>query len=205
MLPIYVAETKRCMQIRCFDSSFGRIYDSRQMLGGWSSIIDPIQLADKGSRLAGELPVQGLSRLGEVCRRDVGRVRIDLQFEHDPGDGLRVMHGAIEASVFVACQRCMDEMELTLALSPRLVLLRPGERDDLVEGGNALLVERPITLGTLVEDELLLSMPMVPVHPIEDCRVRDIVEQPALAGDEKKEKKRENPFSALAALKRPDR
>src|SRR5690606_37630152 len=48
---------------RCLDTCLVQLYDARLMLGSWSSIIDPIQLADKGARLEGELPVKGLSRL----------------------------------------------------------------------------------------------------------------------------------------------
>jgi uncharacterized protein len=175
------------------------------MLGGWSSSIDPIQLADAGARLSGELPLKGLARLIEMCRDDDGSVRIDLQFERNPVDRRRTLRGAIDARVNATCQRCMENMTLTLSTKPRLILLRAGERDDLVESGSALVVERPITLGALVEDELLLAMPMVPTHPIESCRTRGALGEPAKPGAEPKEKNEANPFSVLARLKHPDR
>lgn len=174
------------------------------MLGGWSSTIDPIQLADQGARLNGELPVKGLARLAEMCRDDDGSVRIDLQFERDPSDGLRTMQGTIDATVSVTCQRCMEGMALVLSVEPRLLLSRSGERDDLAESGNAVILDGPVTLGTLVEDELLLAMPMVPMHPIDRCPARERVQSPAPAGAGSEEKKRANPFSVLGRLKRPD-
>jgi DUF177 domain-containing protein len=181
-----------------------RIYDARLMLGGWSSTIDPIQLADQGARLNGELPVKGMARLAEMCRDDEGSVRIDLQFERDPSDGLRTVRGTIDATVNVTCQRCMEAMALALSSRPQLLLLRPGERDDLAESGNAVVLDRPITLGMLVEDELLLTMPMVPMHPVDSCPGRELVESPAQTGSATGEKKPANPFSVLARLKRPD-
>jgi DUF177 domain-containing protein len=174
------------------------------MLGGWSSTIDPIQLADQGARLNGELPVKGMARLAEMCRDDVGSVRIDLQFERDPSDGLRTMRGTIGATVNVTCQRCMEDMALVLSSQPRLLLLRPGERDDLAESGNAVILDRPVTLGAFVEDELLLAMPMVPMHPVDRCPARERVQSSARAGSATEERKPANPFSVLARLKRPD-
>ena len=195
----------RFTQIRCFDRCFERIYDARLMLGGWSSIIDPIQLAEKGARLSGELPVKGLSRLVEMCCNDEGSVRIDLQFEHDPVDDLRTLRGTIDARINVTCQRCMESMVLSLSAYPHLLLLRAGDRDELMEGGNALAVERPITLGSLIEDELLLSMPMVPMHPSENCRAQESRELLKLQEFAPNEKKRTKPFAVLAALKNAKR
>jgi uncharacterized protein len=175
------------------------------MLGGWSSIIDPIQLAEKGARLSGELPVKGMARLAEMCRDAEGSVRIDLQFEHDPSDGLRTVNGTIDARINVTCQRCMEPMSLSLSTRPHLLLLRTGERDELMESGSALTVERPITLGSLVEDELLLSMPMVPMHPVESCHAHAARESPRQTEFESNANKDARPFSVLAALKNAKR
>jgi uncharacterized protein len=172
------------------------------MFGGWSTTIDPIQLADKGARLTGEIPLKGMRRLVEMCRDERGTVIVDLHFERDPSDGLRVMRGRVDARVGLTCQRCMGRLDVELHTEPRLSLLKRGEREDLLETGDALLVEHPMPLGLLIEDELLLEMPMVPMHPADQC--------PAPRGamvDEakKKEAARPNPFSILEKLKHTDR
>jgi len=175
------------------------------MLGSWSSIVDPIQLAEAGAGLSGELPLHGLARLVAMCRDDDGSVTIDLQFERNPIDGRRSIRGTIDARVNVVCQRCMESMTLVLSMRPRILVLNASERDELAEGGNALVVERPITLGTLIEDELLLSMPMVPMHAVENCGTERV---PALRLNSKSGragKKQANPFAVLATLKRSDR
>ena len=168
------------------------------MLGGWSSTIDPIQLADKGARLCGELPLKGMARLVEMSADADGTVCVDLEFGRGSGDGLRVMRGAITACIYLTCQRCMQPMRVELKSEPRLVLLRAGEREDLLEAGEAMLVEHPLTLGALVEHELLLEMPMVPLHPVDRCPAADRSTQQA-------EAKRSSPFSVLERLKRTDR
>ena len=169
------------------------------MLGGWSSTVDPIQLADTGARLTGELPLKGMSRLVEACSDDVGSVRIDLQFERTRSDGLRTMSGTIAAQVHLTCQRCMAGMSFELEARPRLLLLRPGEHEDLLETGDAIVVEHPVPLSALVEEELLLQMPMVPLHPADRCPI-----ETKSGAVQKKEEARSNPFAVLEKLKRTD-
>jgi uncharacterized protein len=188
-------------RIRRFDTCLGQIYDARLMVGGWSSAIDPIHLADIGARLSGEFSIKGLARLVEMCRNEDGSAQFDLRFERSPGDGLRTMLGAIAAQINVSCQRCMNDMSISLKCRPRLLLLRPGERDDLLESGNAFLVDRPIPLGTLIEDELLLAMPMIPMHPLEDCPSRDLVQPGARRKSDLSANNQANPFSVLTSLK----
>lgn len=176
-----------------------QLYDARLMLGSWSSMIDPIQLADKGARLTCELPAKGMSRLVEMCADETGSVHIDLTFERGSSEGLRVMHGRIVARIYLTCQRCMERLAYELRAEPRLLLLRPGEREDLLQSGEATVVERPVTLGALVEDELLLEMPMVPMHPADRCP------SGRLTDAEKSASTRTHPFSVLEKLKHKDR
>jgi len=170
------------------------------MLGSWSATIDPIQLADQGARLAGELPIKGMSRLVEMCLDDEGIVRVDLEFARGSPEGLRVMRGTLDARVHLTCQRCMGRMTAELHARPQVVLLRPGEREDLLAEGDAVVIERPVTVGALVEDELLLEMPMVPMHPPEECPAALQGRHPAAPAGT-----RPSPFSVLQKLKRADR
>lgn len=171
------------------------------MLGGWSTTIDPIQLAEKGARLTGELPLSGMHRLVKMCADEQGSVSVDLHFERDLSDGLRLMRGRIDARIGVICQRCMERFEVGLTTEPQLILLRPGEHEHLVETGDALIIDQPVTLGELVEDELLLEVPMVPMHASDACPARSFV-----AADKPEQREtRANPFSALGKLKQSDR
>ena len=165
-------------------------------------MIDPIQLADKGARLTGELPLKGMRRLVEACWDEQGLVSVDLHFARETSDDLRVMRGRITAQVRFTCQRCMGELAVELLTEPRLLLLRPGEREDLIEDDDVLIIEQSITLGQLVEDELLLEVPMVPMHPVAQCPAQPLITEPQA---EKKEAAGTNPFAVLEQLKRRDR
>ena len=67
-----------------------------------------------------------------------------------------------------------------------------------------LLDDSLVSVAELVEDELLLCLPIVPKHDTEECNanshVEDNIEQSSDIESESKPKK--NPFAALADLKR---
>src|SRR4051812_26818489 len=93
-------------QIRIFDTHFSQLYDARLMLNSLPAIIDPIRLADEGTRLVGDLSIKPMRRLAAVCLDADARVSIDLRFDRSARK-LREMHGTITAMLQVACQRCL--------------------------------------------------------------------------------------------------
>jgi uncharacterized protein len=142
------------------------------MLVSLPTIIDPVLLAEKGSRLSGRLPLKGMPRLAGLCLDATGVVLVELTFERGEGCSERQMHGTLSAAVRVGCQRCLEPMTLELKAEPRLALRRPGEPQDPAEA-EVLVVDKPLALSELVEDELLLVMPMVPLHASNACAARN--------------------------------
>jgi uncharacterized protein len=59
--------------------------------------------------------------------------------------------------------------------------------------------EEPLDLLALVEDELLLALPIVPTHNTNFCQQPAGLDEPESSEDEVT---RSNPFSVLAQLKR---
>jgi len=128
--------------------------------------VDPLQLADEGRVIAGELPAGLFHRLESVT----GVVRVSLHFER-LAHGARRMHGYIEARVVTPCQRCLAPVELILR--PELdVLLESGGSSGVDEAVmDVLPVEGMLRLADFVEDEMLLAMPMMPVHVDPACEM----------------------------------
>ena len=92
------------------------------------------------------------------------------------------------------CQRCLEGVKFTLGIKSRLQLIGPGEEwpdEDLVDdSADAVVAEKELAVLTLIEDEVLLALPIAPRH--EQC------ESPlANAGGQGS-----SPFAALAALKK---
>ena len=165
------------------------------MSGRLPVLIDPIRLADEGVRLQGELAGTDMTRLRAMALPGSrpAAVEVDLQFERS-APGVRRMHGRIHTAVEMVCQRCLKPLQVEIEAKPLLTLLQPGEVAQ-VEDEDALPLEAPVALSEMVEDELLLAMPMVPVHADTNCETK------AKAGAEPVPGRKEHPFAVLQKLK----
>jgi len=149
----------------------------------------------------GRLPLSALTRLGGSLLDSDGDVRFALDFDRD---ALQVPYVElrIEAQLPLVCQRSMERFLLPVSIVQRLGLIRD-EADEaaLPEGYEPLLVPEDGMLRTadLVEDELILAVPVVPVSPSSEAVEHDWpVTQ---AEQEEQAQDRPNPFAALSALK----
>lgn len=146
--------------------------------------------------LEGELPLAELPRLRSLLDDAEGSARYRIEFGRDalevPFAKLRV-----EAGLPLVCQRSLRGFVEPVAIEQTLGLIRDeaGEAA-LPPGYEALLVPEDgrIVPVELVEDELILAVPVIPVAPGTESVDRDWpVEQEDAAAS--------NPFAALSALK----
>lgn len=103
-----------------------------------------------------------------------------------------------QMTVIMQCQRCLSLCDVELSTTGTLcVLWNDDSVSELPESYDPLISGDVSDLHVLVEDELLLALPAVPMHGREDCQhsgnefgdgVEDTVPQ------------RENPFAALGEL-----
>lgn len=114
----------------------------------------------------------------------------------------------VHAVVPLECQRCLHPMRLPLDVQQRLRFVASEEDaarlDEELEDDVLALTPRA-DLRELVEDELLLALPLVPRH--EECpRSPDMVqaagESPAETGAAGQQGEAEHPFAALAAWRK---
>ena len=150
----------------------------------------------------GRLPLTSMERLRGSLLDTEGEVRFSLEFDRD---ALKVPYVElrIDAGLPLECQRSLQRFVYPVQLVQRLGLIRAGTGSDeadeaaLPEGYEPLLVPEDGLLhpAELVEDELILALPTVPVMPGSEA-----VERECSADEE--EVRRANPFSALAGLKR---
>ncbi|MFQ5995437.1 MAG: YceD family protein [Acidiferrobacterales bacterium] len=169
------------------------------MSSGMPVTVDPVRLADTGAKIAGELPVKAMRRLRALCLDDEGKASVSLRFERSGEQGLRQMFGIVTVQLPVACQRCLERMTVTFTVEPSLIVLKPEERSgDLSDESDVLVADKPLSLAEIVEDELLLAMPMIPMHDVDECPARAYTESV-----ERREPE-ESPFSVLGKLKHKD-
>lgn len=144
----------------------------------------------------GRLPLSSLERLRDSLVDTDGEVTYSLEFDTDE---LQVpyVEMRIDAGLPLLCQRSLQRFVFPVNIVQRLGLIRD-EADEaaLPPGYEPLLVPSDGLLRAteLVEDELILAVPVVPTMPGTEAMERD---WPA----EEAEQERANPFAALAALK----
>jgi len=165
--------------------------------------IDPFRLASNGLRLEGTLSLSIMSRLSAAIVDDQGDVEVTLQFDVDQ-TGTPYMVGNIKTALPLICERCMQTMQYDVDTDLSVGLIRhESQAEDLAEIYEPWLIEgdKPVALSSVVEDELLLAIPIVPKHE-HACLPEDLWQ----SGDEVigEEEKPESPFAVLAALKKKD-
>lgn len=159
-------------------------------------ILDAWRMVMARRGVEGRLPLSSLTRLQGSLLDTEGDVRFVLEFDRD---SLRVPYVElrIDAELPLECQRSMRRFLLPVHIVQRLGLIRD-EADEaaLPPGYEPLLVPDDGMLRTaeLVEDELILAVPVVPVAPGTEEVER---EWPASEA----EQERANPFAALSAMK----
>ena len=169
------------------------------MSDGLPKTIDARRLADTGRHLQGEISLDSLPRLYQLVHAQENCLfPLSLEFSRQQG-GRRIIRGHISGRVFMDCQRCLEPVEIKLDCDISLGIvadeeeaeLLPDELDPLIAGEESQLYE-------LLEDELLLALPIVPTH--EQCDSPLLVDTGQQAKLELPE--RENPFAVLAGLKK---
>ncbi|MDI4632492.1 DUF177 domain-containing protein [Pelomonas sp. V22] len=176
-----------------------RVFDPRKL--------DVAAFARDAASLQGEWPATSLERLADAAAAEAPASQwpavswsVEGELREVRGENQPWLHLKIGASVQLTCQRCLKAVGETLALerSVRFVKDEASAAElDVDSEEDVLALQRHLDLAELIEDELLLALPLVPRHeicpqplpvPAEDA---DLIEE-----------ERPNPFAALAALKK---
>jgi uncharacterized protein len=140
-------------------------------LHAWYSLRDLESLADRDVALNGELALGKLTRLVSLLHSDVGSVRATLRFRQRR-DGWLAIALDYQAAVQLVCQRCLEPYTHELADSVNVVAAdREAMPENTPTGFEPFeLEEGRLQPVQLIEDELIVAMPLVPKHArVEDC------------------------------------
>lgn len=165
--------------------------------------LDPRKFAQQGIEIAGPIALSDLSRLGELLFSKEGHVHASLVFGLGEQRILNVT-GHVKASVNNVCQRCLNavpvDMECDLSLA---ILWKEEHAERLPKTFDPWIIgEGQTDIYQIVEDELLLSLPIVSYHD-EKCVPHSLFS----SGKEAAEKamavstEETNPFKVLEQLK----
>ena len=167
-----------------------------------SERVDPWLLAEQEKTLEGQVALGMLSRLAPLLVEDSGEAVFSMEFGRDE-HGRTVIRSSVKAELRLECQHCLHTMTLPVDANEVLALVRgPMEAEQLPAELDPLLLQETESLevARLVEDELLLSIPVSPRHETGVCQAHET----AHAGEPVAETSQEtapNPFKVLAGLK----
>ena len=165
-----------------------------------ASRFDAFRMAAEGDSLAGEFDASTLARVVDRLAPGTGPVPIAWRISGDRDAFQRPMLSVtIEGSLPLLCQRCLQPFAAPIAQQTRLLLAHDETGLGLLDAEEAevVLAAAPLDARTLVEDEVLLSLPFAPRHAEGQCPEGAVGKGPEAAGT-----RRTSPFAPLAGLKK---
>ena len=145
-------------------------------LRAWYTAAEIEALAARRTELSGSFAVARMARLAAFLGTDTGEVNVQVKFaRRDPG--LPALSIGIRTHLGVTCQRCLGPLELEIDEHVECGVVPdddstaalPDDVEALVPDG-----ER-VSLLQLVEDEIIVAVPLVPKHAPEQCAIDESV------------------------------
>ena len=156
------------------------------------TVIDTHKFAIEQKSLSGELAILELKRLHDLLIKTEGNLSFVLSGRL--GDHRQVcLNLQVSGVLHLVCQRCMNELPYSLNFQVELEMIPEGEeitQDELEDDSKDYLPwTKLLNVSELVEDEVILALPVVARHSV--CNLQGRAE----AGD------LNSPFAGLATLK----
>jgi uncharacterized protein len=169
------------------------------MIGVLPERIAPDQLAAAGGRLQGGVPLAALARLADLVPAGMpaeGVVEVDLLLQRD-ADARDWLQGTVQAQLRLQCERCQEWMEWPVDAAISLCLAaNEAQAAELAEDVEYVIAGDSLALYDLIEDEIILALPLVARHP-QGTECGDRTREGSLA----ESGERDNPFAILKTLK----
>lgn len=157
--------------------------------------IDSLDFARNGRKISGEVRFSELPRLQDVLEGPQGTLVYSVQGGIDK-QGMHFLAVAMAGECRLRCQRCLNRLDYPLQLETRVLLRDQASLDALEDDDeefDSILADTQLDVLELLEDEILLSLPIAPRHESGACKAA----VGGIADDQAK-----YPFAALAELKR---
>ncbi len=161
--------------------------------------IDPFKSAQRRLECSGVFSLTEMNRLLAVSESCGEQAKVNVNFDVDER-GLVAISGSGSAFVALTCQRCTENFQQRLEFSFSFSPVKDFEEADALPSYyDAIELDEngEVNLRELVEDELLLMIPLIPRHTLEDCQAP----ADSVWGELPEELDKPNPFDVLKQLK----
>lgn len=156
-------------------------------------VFDSLALARDNGEISGLLAVGDMPRLAEYAAADGDHLRCSLRGGRVEGGKLGLWL-TVGGRLRLTCQRCLQALELPVEVDSRLLLVPVGAAwpdEELADDrADAIEASEEQSLAALVEEEILLALPLAPRH--DSCAL------PAVDGNDARPP---SPFAALVRVK----
>lgn len=175
--------------------------------------LDVRAFAQAGASLQADEPIEHFHRLKAEAHAEDGQANLgsvawqahgEMRAGTTGGAAAAWLHLQASTSVPLTCQRCLGPVDTSLSVDRWFRFVNDeataaAEDDDCEE--DLLALEPRPSLHDVLEDELLMELPLVPLH--ETCPVPVVMQvSDPMVGLDDGEPERKNPFAGLAKLKK---
>lgn len=159
-------------------------------------LVDPWRMVSARRTFAGRLPLAAMKRLASGLADGTGEVEYELDFDKDEAgvSGVRVR---AKTALPLICQRTLERFEQPVEIDAKLGFIVDEEDEAALPAGYEplLLDAAGLHPRDMIEDELILALPVFPVKPGTQEMQREWKE----AGEV--EPAKPNPFAVLKNVK----
>lgn len=133
------------------------------------AVVDGLEFVRQSDRLSGEIAIAALDRLADSLAGNAGSLKCAVQGGVDQ-EGNSFLILAVSGTLQLRCQRCLERMTYALQIDKRLLLVAPGRAwpDEALEDDefDAIEAGKTMALLPLIEEEVLLALPIAPRHEV---------------------------------------
>ena len=142
-------------------------------LAAWYSLDDLGILAARQAALVGEIELRQMARLRDLLESTGGSVKAGLQLRQRH-EGYVTAELSYQVELVLRCQRCLEPLRMAVDERVQLAITQPeGEACVPAEYEPVTLEGERLRPADLIEDELIIALPLVPKHAAdEDCGVQ---------------------------------
>jgi uncharacterized protein len=159
--------------------------------------VDASRMVQARRSFQGKLPLASFRRLRESLAAAEGDADFDLEFGRDEF-GVAFLAVRVDADLPLMCQRTLEVYPQRVHVDQRLGLIGDESEEAALPPGYEplLILDGTVNPADVIEDELILALPVVPLKPGAPLEWHD---------EGVEEDSEPNPFASLAKLKKKKR
>jgi uncharacterized protein len=161
--------------------------------------VDPFRFAENAVRLHGKVLVKDMQRLCESLYQDTGEVGVEIEFGKNE-QSIPFVRGQLTGALRLQCQRCMESFGYEITNTFWLAVVHTEEEAEMLPQGYDSIIANDdiLILQDMVEDELIVNLPVVPMHDPKHCKVTLPL---IIESEQTNPMEKENPFKVIEFLR----